>query len=351
MTKRQLEQYSVLRFIREGLSGGAVRDGLEAECSQEVQRGQAHRAEGAWLPYDVLFSPARRDLSATTFGSGGGLVATNVEPKVIELLRNRMVTRRLGCTVLDGLTGSIAIPRQTAAATVECLPESGMLTAATQSIDQILLSPHRVGGVSVYTRQLVLQSSVSVENFVRDDLLKQVAIKWDRLVLEGTGSNSEPTGILNTQGIGSVTFDGSVPTWKTMLSFEKALAVANADVGAMAYVTSPTTKTNLKAVSKIANSTFPIFIWEDGKWSDGSGDGTINSYRAASTNQISNDAVVFGHWADAVLGIFGSGVDLLVNPFSLDTEAKVRVTANSFIDSAVRHSASFVWSDSGAVEP
>ena len=190
-----------------------------------------------------------------------------------------------------------------------------------------------------------------MENFIRDDLLKVVALKWDKLVLEGSGEGSEPTGILNTEAIGSVTFGGA-PTWQKMLAFEKSLAVANADVGAMAYVTTPTTKTNLKAVPKVANSTFPIFIWEDGKWADGSGDGTVNSYRAASTNQISGDAVVFGHWADAVLALFGTGVDLLVNPYSMDLEGKVRITLNSFIDVAVRHAASFVWSaDSGATPP
>src|SRR6266566_8454458 len=202
MSPKQLQQYSVTRVIRTGMRGGDVLDGIEGEMSREVETKHIQKKEGVCLvPFDVLFSrPARRDLSAETFGAGGALVATEVRPPVIELLRNRMVCRRLGCTVLDGLTGNVAIPRQTGAAVVQALPETGALNVSDQAIDQVTMTPHRIGCATQYSRQLVLQSSVSVEDFIRDDLLKQVAIKWDRMILEGKGSDSEPTGILNTTG-------------------------------------------------------------------------------------------------------------------------------------------------------
>jgi hypothetical protein len=47
--------------------------------------------------------------------------------------------------------------------------------------------------------------------------------------------------------------------------------------------------------------------------------------------------------------MFGTGVDLVVDPYTQATDATTRVVMNQFIDVAVRHAASFVISaDSGA---
>jgi HK97 family phage major capsid protein len=343
MKAADLKRYSLLRVLR-----GNVQGGIEAEMSAEVQKTLGQHPDGVAVPFDVLFTPGRRDLNVTTFGQGGAFVETSVQDQVIPLLRNRMVARRLGCELLDGLSGNVAIPRQTGAATVQSLGESATGTASTQSVDQIMLTPHRVFAATVYTKQLLLQSSPSVEAFLRDDLLKQIALKWDSLVLNGAGSNSEPTGIANVNGIGSVTF-GTTATWGKVLAFEKALSVANADAGRMGWATTPAVRAAWKAIPKVSASTFPIFLWEDGQWNDANNDGKINSYRAACTNQIANDTVFFGNWADLVLAVFGAGLDIVVNPYSLDTEAKIRVVVNSFVDVALRHAPSFcISSDSGA---
>jgi HK97 family phage major capsid protein len=347
MDAREVGRYSLTRAIRARMENRPL-DGIEAEASRACERKFGQAPEGFYLPLDVVSGTgqrAQRDMSVTTFGAGGGFVQTNVLTSVVEVLRNRMVTQRLGVQTMSGLNGNVAIPRQTGAATGYSLAESAALTQSNQAIDQVLLSPKRVGAYSEYTKQLLLQSSVDVENFIRDDLMKVIAIKWDKLALEGTGAGSEPVGILNTTGIGSITFGGT-PTYAKMVSFETALSVANADDGRMAYVTSPNTKAKLKTTTKIG-STFPVYIWEEGEWRDGSNDGMVNQYRAASTNQISNDAVVFGNFADAYLALWG-GLDVVVDPFTLAINAKVRITVNTFGDFAVRHPASFAFSsDSG----
>src|SRR5207249_7741816 len=108
---------------------------------------------------------------------------------------NRVVCSRLGAQTLTGLQGNISIPRQTGAATAYGLPESAALTKSTQAINNILLSPHRSGATNDYTKLLLLQSSVDIENFMRDDLMQVLSIRLDRLLLEGSGANSEPTGV------------------------------------------------------------------------------------------------------------------------------------------------------------
>jgi HK97 family phage major capsid protein len=324
--------------------------GVEAEAHRAYEAKFHQRAEGFFIPPDVIVGTRagmhQRDMNVNTFGAGGAFVQTSIATPIIELLRNRMVCLRLGAQSLAGLVGNCAIPRQTGAGTAYSLAESATLTKSMQAIDQILLTPHRVGAYNEYSKQLLLQSSVDVENFIRDDLMKVVAIRWDSLMLIGSGSSSEPTGILHTTGVGSVNF-GATATLAKVVSFETALAAANADAGPMAYVVSPTVKAAWKTIPKIG-STMPIFIWEDGDYGDGSNDGKVNSYRAASTNQIPNNQVFFGRFQDLIQAMWG-GYDVVVNPYSRDIDAMVRITVNTFGDIAVRHAASFaVSADSGA---
>jgi hypothetical protein len=350
MSPAEINRYSLMRAIRCVINGKPL-DGLEGEAHRAHEDKFKQTGDGFWVPFDIMATTrtsGQRDMTVGGFSQGGATVATNLFATPIEILRNRMVTIRLGAPTLSGLSGNIAIPRQTGAATAYSLPETASLTKSNQSIDQILLSPHRVGAYEEYSKQLLLQSSTDIENFMRSDLMKQVAIKWDKLALEGNGASSEPMGILNTSGIGSVTFGGAA-TLAKIIAFETALAAANADDGRMAYVTTPTAKAKLKAVPKLG-ATFPIFLWEKGDWGDGTNDGRLNDeYRAASTNQISNDAMVFGNWNDLIVAMWG-GYDVVVNPYARDIDAVVRITVNTFGDVAVRHAASFAWSSDSAAQ-
>jgi HK97 family phage prohead protease len=346
MSDREISGYSFLRLCRNAMNGKS--EGPEFDYSQQYARSTGQSPNGVWVPPDVLRGPSdgRRDLNVTTASQGGNFVQTNVLSSPIEILRNRMVVQRLGAQYMGGLSGNVAIPRQTGAATAYSLPESASLTKSTQAIDQITLTPKRVGAYNEYTKQLLLQSSVDVENFLRDDLMKQVAIKWDGLAIAGEGSGSQPTGILNTTGVGSVTFSGAA-TYAKMVSFETSLSTANADLGRLAYVTTPAVRGKLK-LQPLIGSTFPVFIWQKLESDDGTNDGMVNDYRAASTNQVPNDLVIYGNWQDLIIAQWG-GYDVVVNPFSRDIDAVVRITVNTFGDIAIRHAASFTTSsDTGA---
>ena len=89
-------------------------------------------------------------------------------------------------------------------------------------------------------------------------------------------------------------------------------------------------------------------FWEKGAWGDGSNDGEVNGYRAACTNQVILDRVGFGNWEDAIVAMWG-GFNTIVDPYSRARDAVTRIVTNIFMDVAVRHQGSFVWSaDSGA---
>lgn len=375
MSEREKSSYSLMRAIRAKMNDEKL-GGIEKECHDELYKrskeiGVAFSANGILVPSDIevnvgsarrgysmarIDENGRRDLNVTTAGQGGDFVQTSIVTPIIEILRNKMVTSKLGVQTLSGLQGNIAIPRQTGAATAYSLAESAVLTLSTQTINQVGLTPHRLGTTNIYTKQLLLQSSVDVENFMRDDMMKVMAIMIDNLVLNGTGAASQPTGICQQTGISAVTF-GAAATWAKVIAFESALANLNADVGRMAYLVDPATRGTWKSAVKVTG--YPSFLWENAVPAAYSGvapdygqgtrgpDGMVNGYPAVATNQVLNSKCLFGNFEDAILAMWG-GFDVVVNPYTLDTAAEVRITVNTFIDVAIRHAQSFCLSTDSA---
>ena len=78
--------------------------------------------------------------------------------------------------------------------------EGGAATESEMTIGNVSLSPKTLGAFTDVTRQLLIQSSLDVENLIRDDLTKAMATAIDKAGLEGTGASGEPTGIEATSG-------------------------------------------------------------------------------------------------------------------------------------------------------
>ncbi len=349
MSQKDINRYSLCRVLRK-LERLEQPDGLEAECNKEIVRGGmgSNAVEGFAVPWDISPDKMQRDLNVNTFAQGGGFVQTDVSPTVVPILRNKIAAKRLGAVSLVGLTGNFSIPRQTSASVVQSQPEQGTNALTTLTIDQPQLMPHRVSATAAYSKQLIQQSAVDVEIFLRDDLFSQVAVKLDYLVLNGSGSQSEPLGILNTAGVGSVAFNGAA-SWSKVLDFESALANSNADTpGAkIAWLTSPNVRNAWKRTAKTGigvTSIVPIFLWDTAQWNDDSGDGICNGYRGAVSNQVPNNLVIFGNWKEIVIGIWGSGIDITINPYTRAASATVEITINTYFDVLLRHPQSFVVS-------
>ena len=192
------------------------------------------------------------------------------------------------------------------------------------------MTPKTVGVHTDVTRQLMLQSSLDVENLIRDDLAKSMAIAIDDGALEGSGSSGNPRGITNTSGINTVSLSSAAaPTFAEMVSIETAVAVDNALVGDLAYIINPTNFGTLKTTAKDSGS--GLFVAENGQ---------VNGYPVVVSNQLTANNYVFGNFNDLLIGFFG-GLDITVDPFTNSTSGTVRIVALQSVDVAVRHAVSF----------
>lgn len=332
---------------RTGRNGGFVIPttvgGLSPGRIAQLERGNHVRS----IPADVT----RRDLTVGTTTAGGHLVSTDLRPDLfIDMLINRLALTSLGITRLTDLRGNVAIPRKTGGATAYWLAESGAPTESQLAVDQVTLSPKTVGAYTDFSRLLILQSSKDVERLVKADLAECLGLAIDKAGITGRGATTynEPTGILNTTGIGAVAGgdNGAAATWANIIGLESEVAIDNADIGSLAYLTNAKVRGKLKTTTK-SGGTDAVFIWD----TYGAQDTVLNGYRCVISNQVPSNltkgtssgvasAILFGNWADLVIGLWG-GLDLLVDPYTGSTSGTVRVVAFQSVDFAVRHAESF----------
>lgn len=358
---KDAKQYSLLRGIQSAakhrMAGKeGIPDGLEGEVHQEIHRraaqnaadglgvGLGYEASGFQVPCDAPIRAGTgnrktRDMQATIFNAGGAFVPTQLMVPIIELLRNLMVLDAAGVRTMAGLQGNIVIPRQEAAATAYSVSEIGALTASQQILGQIALTPKRVGATQNYSKQFVMQSTPDAEAFMRDDLLKVIALSWDYLGLNGQGAASQPLGIINTPGVGSVHF-GATPTYIKMVNFETQIRSANV-MDPITYMSTPTVKGTLKTVAEALTGATTIGGAQNAIWKAGD---VVNGYPALASNQIPNNLVIAGAFNQLIHAMWG-GLDVVVDYYTKAVNAEIAVTINTWGDFAVRHPQAFVISD------
>lgn len=353
MTDREIGRYSIVRAILAQCDANwATRNaGFELEASRAMEQKLGKPAQGLFVPNEVL-RYHRRDLVAGTASAGGNLVATELHPEAfVSILRKKCHLLNMGATVMGGLIGNVALPSQTGAATAFWVAENNPITESAQTFGQVPMTPKTVGAFTDYSRKMLLQSTPDIESVIRADLAGVIAVEMDRVGFTGSGSGAEPLGVIGTSGIGSVAIgtNGGAITWDHVLQLEEAICTANADDGALGYVSTNKVRRKLKGTTKVSGG-LSDFIWSDTAVGP-DGYARLNGYRAAASNNVPSNlvkgtsgavcsAMIFGNWADVLIGQWG-GLDVLVDKTTNGTSGGTRVIALLDMDIAVRRAASF----------
>jgi hypothetical protein len=165
-----------------------VPGGIIGEVSRNIASRNGRPTPGFYVPLDLSVRASITGNVATTSSLGGAGVETSVL-SLIDLLRNKMLTRQAGATVLSGLSGNITFPRHIVANTMAWEGENPSTahanTAAT--LDNVTLSPKTAMASSAYSRQFLVQASFDASQFVQNDLASVIAVGLDLAVLDGTG--------------------------------------------------------------------------------------------------------------------------------------------------------------------
>lgn len=349
LTEREAQRFSLVRLIHALASDRTDRHAIESArfefeaCEAAAATARGRTVRGALIPTDVLvrrdfMAPAgprdgRRDLQVGDggVGTGGQLVATDMSGSFIDALRARAFTIRAGATVLEGLVGNVAIPKLTGVATAHWVAESTPPAESTPSVGQVKMTAHTVAANVDFSRRLGLQASLSVEGLVRADLLSNITLAIDHCALNGSADVDAPDGIADDVNINVVDFaTDAAPTWAEVVQCWGEVAGANAAMGQMAYALHPLMAAYLMSTPKVPGDS-GMMMTEDNR---------LAGFPAEVTTQVPAPQLWFGDWSSLIIG-FWSGLDIVVDPYSLSTAGVTRVTAFQDADFGIRHSKSF----------
>jgi len=307
----------VLNHLYRSAKGGAtVIDGIEAEMIREGEteaRSAGISAGGILLPR-LLVRRENRDMTATGSSGGEGGNTIQVEKRgLLDDFFNSSVMRLAGATVLEGLTGSLDLPRLIAGTAAAGKAENGTSDEVSPTTSMLQLTPKRLPAYIDISERLLLQSSVAIETILRGHLSTQMGATQEAAFFHGGGTN-EANGIAaavvaagNTYAGGT---NGLAPTVTGLVTLETLVDTNNALLGNLHYVSNGQIRGKLKSTA--INATYgDRFILGDS--------GLLNGYTPLFTNAVSRtltkgsssaaSAIFFGNFADYVIGYWG-GVSL-----------------------------------------
>jgi HK97 family phage major capsid protein len=348
---KELENYSLAAVFRAAANGEPLQ-GFEREMADQARKeaSESGLAVGTWaVPAAALHVRRyRADMTATGTNQGSQTISTDVSPEWVTPLLSRLVCRDLGATVLTGLKGNILIPTFADTAEPTEKTENANADEVTSVTGSVTLTPHRLPAFIDVSEQLLMQSNPSVEAYLQNFLLRKLAVRMDKMAINGSGATQQPTGILQTVGIGSVAggTDGGAPIWGHIVDLETAVAVADADVGRIAYLTNPKVRGKLKK-TPVVTGTDSQMIWDRQ-----SPETPLNGYRTGVTTGVPStlvkgtsgavcSAIIFGNFEDLILAQWG-GWDVkrvIDKPNAIAGLITLVVTA--FYDAVVQRAASF----------
>ena len=364
LNDKEQRDYRISAGIRSLLTGDwSSKDaGYVRELSQEVEnKGHRRSTEKSFfVPYTALSE--RATYVTSTANVGGNIVATELlAGDFIEALRNQSVMLEAGVRTMNGLVGDIAIPRRSGVGSTYWLSsETTAITFSNSTFDQVAMSPKNLAAIQKHSRQVLLQGTPGIEQLIRDDLRDGLQLAMDLAILNGSGSSGQPTGIMQTSGIGSVAMgtNGGAVTLEKIVDLETAVMEDNGSVNTsgIRYITNPKVMGGLKKLRAGGSSaTDGSFLYNTDLSAIGRG-GTpavLNGYGVLTSNQVPSNltkgstsgscsAIVFGDYSQAIVGFWGGGLEITVGEDQDDfSKALTSIRGIMTLDVAVRHPESF----------
>jgi HK97 family phage major capsid protein len=355
LSEREVKRYSFLRvaaYLADPNPRTAEAAAFELEVGRAAQAKHSRSASGVLVPWEVLNANRASTPSQVvgTFGDGGALVGTDrLDAQFIDLIRNRSAFLNTGLTMLSGLDGNVEIPKKLTSSQYYFVGENQDVTNSKLTFGLVNMIPRTIGVRVPISRRMMIQASPDIENLVRLDMAESVALGMDYTIGYGTGNNGQPLGIINNTGLGSVLFaggaskkfpasvggDGSTDLkcgdWGEYVDLETAIAVNNLDVSSMRYVMNSVMRGALKQTLR-ASAAGSDYVLTDA--------GQINGYPTVISNQMQQNDVLFGNFADCVVGMW-SGLDVVIDPYTQSASGQVILTVHQDFDVALRRPQSF----------
>ncbi|MBR3527301.1 MAG: phage major capsid protein, partial [Bacteroidales bacterium] len=254
LEKDAKRSFSIVKFLREAAEGKL--SGLEKEVAEmgakEYERLGLSK-KGFVLPAAALRASAGQNY---TTAADGGNAKSEMAPRYIDGLKDRMAVAKLGATVLGDLIGTVPVV-SAGAMTAAWYAEGVTATVSKAAFAKVTLTPHRNAIVGAFSKDLLRQTSIDIEQIVWDKIQEAHASLLEAACINGSGSSNQPQGILtalaavtNTPNIIAIGTNGGPITWAKVVALETKINAGNANRGKLAYLTNAKVVGDLKTIER-----------------------------------------------------------------------------------------------------
>lgn len=273
---------------------------------------------GFMLPFESF-----RDVLTTTKIGADNVNKTISNELSIAKSPAESVMEKMGVTRYTGLNGQFVVPSM-AQVTAGFVAEETAVIDASAAPASLKLSPRRLGAYNEVTME-TLNSTVPA---IWQGIIQDIKDAWYRAQLADLFDQIQTDAVDS-----STTIAGSTLAYGDLVQLQANIPY---DMAKPVYFTTPTIASFLKKTATIANVHGPI-------WEGSVLEGTIDGIPAVASSLANTDVLGLISGEAAVVAEWGSGLELLVNPYSLDKEGKVRVTIQGMTDTGVKNARFCSW--------
>lgn len=296
-TPQERRGFSLARVLSGMNSEAGLNGCLEAEILADQARdlGEGYDAHRIHLPLQLL----TRDMSVGLAANSGAQLAGTDTAEPFHAIRQFSLAARLGAQIMTGLVGNVDIPKITTTTGGGWQDgENDALGEETPTTSKVSLTPKIAGTYIQYTRRLKLQTQIDA--ILARHMLIQLGNLIDQAVIDGTGLAGQPTGLMNSSGVGDVS--GTSFAWDDALAMEASAATAAGDLP-LAFVGHPDSRQLLGGRAKGSGDGF---IWADRRIGD------VDAFASAAAPSKS---LLVGPWGTVIIAMWGESIVLEVNPY------------------------------------
>lgn len=241
---------------------------------------------------------------------------------ILEPLRAKNVLVAAGAKYLTNLVGDVQVPIMTKT-NVGWAGEVAEATSGDPTFNHVTLSPKRLTAYIDLSKQFIAQDSLAAEQLIREDLVKAINNKLEETILGGaSGTSTQPQGMFDAISATSVT------GYTDIVSKEADIEDANV-YNECVYVMSNKAKAALRAMAKSSKST--QLVYENGE---------VDGTKAINTSMIADKKYIYGDFSNLAIGQW-SGLDLLVDPYTLARSGQIRIVVNAYFDAKILREEAF----------
>ena len=306
-------EFRLLKAIRDIANNREMDEATKGVCERGV-----NEMRKAGVSYTGQIQLPMEERADVTIGNDNAIVGTDIVG-IISPLRAKNVLIGAGARFLSGLVGDVQLPVM-GAGNVAWEGETATAPDAGYTFAAVKLSPKRLTAYVDVSKQFLNQDSVSAEMLIREDLVNAINSKLEQTILGAEqGTTTQPAGIFYNGGVALT----DITNYKSIAKLESKVDAANT-FGDKKYIIGLGAKAALRTTGKGATGGDSMIL----------ANGEIDGTPVFATSNTGDLNVAYGDWSMLAIGQWGA-IDLVVDPYTVAKDSKVRIVVNAFFDAKV----------------